>query len=960
MKQTDLKGWLIVATVVPVLFISTAIALFFAIHQYINALNETKQQGKNIIEPISFAINEFMKSDEQDKIRSILSQTQRKYSLNIKSIAVYTRDNRLYATSNYHEDLAQLRVEPNHNTFLTTIVENQDDYIIFRAPIWNENNSDIDPNRKFAYVSLQITKNTLRYKQQLLLTSVVLVLIIAIMLSFTYSTIMAKQLSRPIKHIIDNINAIKRAQAISTSNSAPRIKEVNSLEEGIYDLAYELSESREESEQNIEQATSDLRQTLEQIEIQNVELDIAKRRALEANRVKSEFLANMSHELRTPLNGVIGFTRQLLKTPLSEHQIDYLNTIDSSANNLLSIINDILDFSKLEAGRMTIEKVPFPLRENLDNTMALLAQVAAEKGLELSVKVGQSTPDNLVGDPLRIKQVLTHLVGNAIKFTESGSVCIDVSTVTIKRQLAELSISVTDTGIGISKEQQKLMFQAFGQADSSITRRYGGTGLGLIISQKLAREMGGDITLESELGKGSRFVFTFKNGLNAIPLTNALPSSRLKLKTVLLLEPFTHARSALIETLESWHMTPVLINKLSEIDDYVEQQKRFDFALVSNEGYQEDENAFSFMVNQINKCSRQCHIMTKYNEAPLSQNIEKTVFLLCKPISQNKLAQQLIEPSQVLEKQVHKLLNTNKTLTISNFKQEGAENSVNEHNSEKPMILVVDDNSANRKLLKALLNDMLESQIITAEDGEKALGFAQKHAFDLILMDIQMPIMDGLSACQAIKSDSLNKQTPIIAVTAHASQKEKQRIMKKGFVAYVTKPIDEHNLSSILNDCIPSQKARCPSLSSSLETEPESSLNHYDGLELNHKDLNHKELSLIDWPLSLNRASNKTELALELLTMLIDSFDESSTIINAALAKGDKNSLTQCIHKLHGACCYTGVPSMQKLSFDIESGLKDKQTIAMLEPELFELIELLPQVKEQALKLIKAQTEANK
>ncbi len=955
MKQTDLKGWLIFATVVPVLFISTAIALFFTVNQYTNSLNETKQQGKNIIEPISFAIYEFMKNDEQDKIRSILSQTQRKYSLNIKSIAVYTKDNRLYATSNYHDALAQLRVEPNHNTFLTTTIEIQDEYIIFRTPIWNENSSDIDSNRKFAYVSLQISKNALWYKQQLLLTTAVLLLIIAMMISFTFSSIMAKQISQPINNIINNINAIKRAQAISTSNSTPRIKELNTLEDGVYDLAYELSESREESDQNIEQATSDLRQTLEQIEIQNVELDIAKRRALEANRVKSEFLANMSHELRTPLNGVIGFTRQLLKTPLTEHQIDYLNTIDSSANNLLSIINDILDFSKLEAGRMTIEKVPFPLRENLDNTMALLAQVAAEKSLQLSVKVEQSTPDNLVGDPLRIKQVLTNLVGNAIKFTESGSVCIDVSTVTIKRQLVELSISVTDTGIGISKEQQKLMFQAFGQADSSITRRYGGTGLGLIISQKLAREMGGDITLESELGKGTRFIFTFKNGLNAIPLTSTLPSSQLKLKTVLLLEPFTHARSALLETLESWHMAPILVNKLSEIDDYIKQQKRFDFALVSSEGYQDDENAFSHMINKINKCCRQCHIMTKYNTTPLSRHIEKTVFLLHKPISQNKLAQQLIEPSQVIEKERYKSLNTAKQLETNDFKYKGADNTLHDDNEDKPLILVVDDNSANRKLLKALLNDMLESQITTAENGEEALFFAQKQSFDLILMDIQMPIMDGLRACQAIKSDSLNKQTPIIAVTAHASQKEKQRIMKKGFVAYVTKPIDEHNLTLILNDYLPSQKAIPPNSLALQKNRQES-----QSKDEHHLDLNHDSLDLIDWPLSLNRSSNKEELAVELLTMLIDSFDESSKILSDALSKGDKNSLIKCIHKLHGASCYTGVSSIQNLSSDIERGLKDKQAIPMLEPELFELIELLPKVKEQAQTLIKAQAKAKK
>ncbi|GAL08236.1 BarA sensory histidine kinase [Photobacterium aphoticum] len=261
--------------------------------------------------------------------------------------------------------------------------------------------------------------------------------------------------------------------------------------------------------------------------------------------MKSEFLANMSHELRTPLNGVIGFTRQMLKTRLSSSQQDYLQTIEKSANNLLTIINDILDFSKLEAGKLLLENIPFDFTDSLDEVMKLLAPSAHEKGLELTLKVDNRIPTGMIGDPLRIQQVLTNLIGNAVKFTERGNIDVSVELKTDRDESLELQFMVRDTGIGISERQQAQLFQAFSQADASISRRYGGTGLGLVITQKLVSQMGGEISLTSRLHQGSTFWFSLQLHKTDLPVSQPIHTHGLQNKKLLLIEPNMQAASVL-------------------------------------------------------------------------------------------------------------------------------------------------------------------------------------------------------------------------------------------------------------------------------------------------------------------------------------------------------------------------------------------------------------------------------
>ncbi|MGX2954215.1 two-component sensor histidine kinase BarA [Shewanella sp. JL219SE-S6] len=658
-------------------------------------------------------------------------------------------------------------------------------------------------------------------------------------------------------------------------------------------------------QQNIDQATSDLRETLEQIEIQNVELDLAKKRALEASRIKSEFLANMSHELRTPLNGVIGFARQLLKTPLHASQMEYIRTIERSATNLLSIINDILDFSKLEAGKMVLETMPFALRETLDDTMMLLAGSAHEKGLELVVDVAPEVPDAVSGDAMRVGQIITNLVGNAIKFTDQGSVLLKVDISNIKEDKLLLHCEVSDTGIGIEESQQELLFQAFGQADSSISRRFGGTGLGLVITKRLINQMGGQIGFSSRVGKGSTFWFTLPLMTSQFPIGEPLPLEQLRGKTVLLFEPRPLTRSVLNRRLQQWQMQVNSVHTVPQLEAELAQDKaHFHYVLLGCHGFDGPTQLQAVLKSARQVTEALIALFDCHDQEALERYIRPVVDLVLSiPASEYLMARNMIYLPQEseLKPALPKL--------------------VEPQQRHKLNVLAVDDNPANLKLIDTLLDELVTG-VTTASNGEQAVNLAKQRSFDLIFMDIQMPGTDGITATRLIRQDSLNRNTPIIAVTAHAINEERERILNSGMDGYLPKPIDEAALKGVISRWI---------------TRPK--FTHFDQHTLN-------------WELCLTQANQKQDLALDMLRMLIDSMPDTSSNIQESLEQDDAAKMQACVHKLHGACCYCGVPTLQKLCQTVEGGLKQGSSIAELEPEILELLDELTKVESAAKQVI--------
>jgi two-component system sensor histidine kinase BarA len=933
MHKISLKDWVIILTIIPTTLIGFGLASYFSYNRSVELSDFLEQRAKSIIEPISIASKDLLKRKNRDKLRQLISFTHRNQSSIVKNIVVFTEDNQVFVTSAYRGDTNLMRLKAGTELSNHTTIQSLSDYIIFRTPIIDENYnyqakkySSVTNSVKYnlasnnskpvaiGYIAMQIDKSHLNFQQQSQFIIAFSFALFGSLLSAIFAIRLIKKVTRPINSMVQAIERIREGK-LESRVSGQLIGELNFLKNGINAMAQSLDSYQNEMNASIDQATVDLRESLEQFEIQNVELSISKRKSQEANKVKSEFLANMSHELRTPLNGVIGFTRQVLKTPLTENQRDYLQTIDRSANNLLTIINDILDFSKLDAGKMIIENMPFSLRESIEETLTLLAPTAYKKNIELSINIPQQLPDSLVGDTMRIKQIATNLISNAIKFTPKGCVTVDITSEEVKQTHIKLKITVNDTGIGMTSDQQKTIFDAFTQADQSITRLYGGTGLGLVICQRLAQEMTGDIGFTSEKNTGSSFWFTFQCEINAMPLMLELDNQHLANKTILYFEENDHSREATKEILKYWKMrvtTVINRHQLSQILSHSSQAKRgFDYALI---GHNQTATALSDLKKTIAllmPITSNIHLALNNNSPCLQEALIAcgAVSCLSKPLTTSALSR-VLQPS--IEATLERLTLNAPIGNILPIK-----------------VLAVDDNEANLKLIKALLLEQV-AEVVVADNGLVAIELCKVETFSLIFMDIQMPIMDGIRALKEIKLlDNNNNKTPIIAVTAHALSGEREKMYQQGFNAYMTKPIDETMLRHIIYEYCDFNHLMAPivpliSSNSIVQTEQSS--------------------KVIDWPLALKRSANKVDLAKEMFLGLVESLPEMQQSISEAIKAQDIVLLKRLVHKLNGACCYTGAPNLAKITTQLETQLKMGLNLEELEPEFLEFFEHIEQV----------------
>lgn len=928
MHKFSLKDWVILLTIIPTTVIALAIASYFSYKRYVELNWYLESQAKSIIEPIAIAGTHSLKIKERDQLRELVNFAHRSQSELVKSISVFTKDNQLFVTSAYHGDIELMRIDAGNQIPPITTFLHFDDFFIVRTPMIDEESAtQIIANSNaqqvtLGYVAIQIDKHKVHYDNQNQLLVAFAIALLGSLISGLFAMRLIKNVTRPISSMVQAVDRIREGK-LDSRITGQLIGELNFLKNGVNAMAQSLGDYHDEMQRSIDQATLDLRESLEQFEIQNVELDIAKRKAQDANKVKSEFLANMSHELRTPLNGVIGFTRQVLKTPLSDTQRDYLQTIERSANNLLAIINDILDFSKLDAGKMIIEKIPFSMRETVEETIILLAPSAHKKNIELSLRVAPDLPDSLIGDAMRVKQILINLANNAIKFTEKGSVNIDIECQNANETIAVLKITVTDTGIGMNSDQQNTIFEAFGQGDKSVTRLYGGTGLGLVISQRLVKEMQGDIGFISDQQKGSTFWFTLQCEINPIPDDASLTPPALRGKSILYLEPHTHSRIANSEILESWQMKVTPVTNLAEVTSALSRKESFDFALIGHDVSPTAINDLKQLVVSLKAHIPAIHLAINSNSPSLQETLIVVGAKSCmsKPLTPEKLCKALIPQH----------------FDFANSLTEVLENKV-------PIkVLAVDDNDANLKLIEALLQEQV-AEIITATNGQEALDLCQNEKFALIFMDIQMPVMDGISALKHIKAQTFNEDTPIIAVTAHALSGEKDRLLREGFNSYMTKPIDETMLRHTIYeycdlDLLGAQASRVKLLNTELpiESEIEEKLPPKNATSTSGFSL--ETSTVINWPLALKRAGRKPKLARDMLTGLVESLPEVRANMQEALTSQDLDKVKELMHKLNGACCYSGVPDLGKLVHQLETALKRDTNIDDLEPEFLEFFE---------------------
>jgi CheY-like chemotaxis protein len=661
----------------------------------------------------------------------------------------------------------------------------------------------------------------------------------------------------------------------------------------------ELSRLNEDLEQKVEQRTLALRDALTQAE--------------GATRMKSDFLANMSHEIRTPMNAIIGMTHLIQGTELTPRQRNYLGKIEGSSHHLLGIINDILDLSKIQAGKMSTEVVDFKLEHLLDNVIGLVAEKAADKGLELIVNMAPDVPLNLLGDPLRLGQILVNYANNAVKFTHRGEVEISVSVVKRRDHEAVLRFAVRDTGIGIDEHQRQKLFKDFEQGDNSTTRKYGGTGLGLAIVSRLVDLMGGQYGLESQPGVGSTFWFNVSLETRGAVPTLTIPSDASHTWRVLVVDDNAGARARLNDMLTSMKFSVEMADGGASALRAIRmaQERGHDHDVVLLDWKMPDmtgvDVARQIRAMALTKQPHLCLVMAFGREhfyaAAKPEGLDS---LLVKPVSPSVLFDHMM---RVLGREAFQT------------RPGPAIDAMNLNALRGARVLLVEDNEINREVASEMLQDA-GIRVTTAEHGQQALDrLLAGELFDLVLMDMQMPVLDGLAATAAIRALPEHEALPIVAMTANAMATDRQRCLDAGMNDFVAKPIDPNQLWGALLRWMPLRSVG--SRASATATAP---------LPTSNAGLPNEALSPLPWAidgldaaLGLRRCLGKPELYRSLLRQFMDRQGNIGQELQIAIDRAQWVAAQRLAHTLKSVAGNLGAVRLQDQAEVLERSISEHQ-----------------------------------